>query len=55
MEEMDKAADMAGNNVELFLYYFEKNVKENAKLSELRDSLLPKLMSGELEVSEIDF
>lgn len=30
-EEMDKAADMAGNNVELFLYYFEKNVKEKVR------------------------
>ena len=30
-EEMGKAADMAGNNVELFLYYFEKNVKEKVR------------------------
>ena len=28
---------------------------ENAKLSELRDTLLPKLMSGELDVSNIEF
>lgn len=28
------------------------NVKENSRLSHLRDTLLPKLMSGELEVSE---
>ena len=27
--------------------------KENARLTELRDSLLPKLMSGELDVSEL--
>lgn len=27
---------------------------ENAKLSELRDSLLPRLMSGELDVSDLD-
>ena len=27
---------------------------ENEKLTSLRDSLLPKLMSGELEVSDID-
>ena len=30
------------------------NQKENINLSELRDALLPKLMSGELEVSDID-
>ena len=30
------------------------NQKENIKLSELRDTLLPKLMSGELDVSNID-
>lgn len=37
---------------------FEKiwaNQSENEKLSSLRDILLPKLMSGELDVSEIDF
>lgn len=30
------------------------NQQENQRLSELRDSLLPKLMSGELDVSNID-
>ena len=30
------------------------NQEENIKLAELRDSLLPRLMSGELDVSEID-
>lgn len=30
------------------------NQRENQQLSELRDSLLPKLMSGELDVSDID-
>lgn len=30
------------------------NQEENIKLAELRDSLLPKLMSGELDVSDID-
>lgn len=30
------------------------NKQENIKLSEIRDSLLPKLMSGELNVSNID-
>lgn len=32
----------------------EKNIKENSCLSKLRDSLLPKLMSGELDVSDLD-
>lgn len=31
------------------------NEEENRRLSELRDTLLPKLMSGELDVSNIDF
>ena len=30
------------------------NQKENIKLSELRDALLPKLMSGEIDVSDLD-
>ena len=28
--------------------------RENSKLEELRDSLLPRLMSGEIDVSDID-
>lgn len=32
----------------------EANIIENNKLTELRDALLPKLMSGELDVSNID-
>lgn len=31
-----------------------KNQQENTRLSELRDTLLPKLMSGELDVSRFD-
>lgn len=30
------------------------NQKENARLTQLRDTLLPKLMSGELDVSDIE-
>ena len=33
----------------------ESNKKENIKLSTLRDTLLPKLMSGELSVEEVSF
>lgn len=32
----------------------ENNIKENQKLAETRDKLLPKLMSGEIDVSDID-
>lgn len=32
----------------------QHNTKESSTLAELRDSLLPRLMSGELDVSEID-
>ena len=32
----------------------ENNIKENQKLAETRDKLLPKLMSGELDVSNIE-
>ena len=31
-----------------------QNTRESSKLAELRDSLLPRLMSGELDVSELD-
>ena len=33
---------------------YEANVIENAKLANVRDTLLPRLMSGELDVSDID-
>lgn len=33
---------------------WEANNNENVKLASLRDTLLPKLMSGELDVSDID-
>lgn len=32
----------------------QQNTRESSKLAELRDSLLPRLMSGELDVSSID-
>ena len=32
----------------------ETNYLENQRLVQLRDSLLPKLMSGELDVSDLD-
>lgn len=33
----------------------ENNIKENQKLAATRDRLLPKLMSGEIDISNIDF
>lgn len=36
------------------IHAIEANSKENRRLSELRDILLPKLMSGEIDVSKID-
>jgi len=33
----------------------QQNTQESSKLVELRDSLLPRLMSGKLDVSDIDF
>ena len=32
---------------------YESNIEENKRLSELRDTLLPKLMSGEIDVTSI--
>ena len=32
----------------------ELNQEENTRLSQLRDALLPKLMSGEIDISNID-
>lgn len=34
--------------------HFQVNLLENDKLAELRDALLPRLMSGELDVSDLD-
>ena len=36
------------------IHAIEANNTENRRLSELRDILLPKLMSGEIDVSKID-
>ena len=32
----------------------ESNIAENYKLAQIRDSLLPKLMTGELDISKLD-
>ena len=42
------------DTLDQFLFsQIESNKKENIKLSTLRDTLLPKLMSGELSVEEV--
>ena len=37
-----------------FMKQYQVNLLENDKLAELRDALLPRLMSGELDVSDLD-
>lgn len=39
---------------EAILKTIQHNQQENKNLSDIRDTLLPKLMSGELDVSELD-
>ena len=39
--------------VSLF-FQIENNTKESRRLAQLRDTLLPRLMSGELKVNEIE-
>lgn len=41
-------------SIEPIMSLIHSNVNENLRLVSLRDTLLPKLMSGELDVSEID-
>ena len=52
--------DMDNMKVKEFCEYVEPlvkavlyNSKENARLAELRDTLLPRLMSGELKINDI--
>lgn len=46
--------NMLNNVVENIYKNIAKNNNENQRLSEIRDSLLPKLMSGEIDVSKVD-
>ena len=36
------------------MHLIANNAKENKRLTELRDNLLPKLMSGEIDVSKVE-
>ena len=49
-ETLAKFEALAGS----LMAQWEANNNENVKLASLRDTLLPKLMSGELEVSDLD-
>ena len=42
------------NLVGQLMKQYEANLLENVKLAELRDTLLPRLMSGEIDISDID-
>lgn len=42
------------NKVEPFFKMIAKNCFENERLAAIRDALLPKLMSGEIDVSQVD-
>lgn len=42
------------NNVSPMMHKMAANALENIKLAQLRDTLLPKLMSGEIDVSKVD-
>lgn len=50
--EMPDPGDVVGLD-DLFAAY-RANVDENRRLEELRDALLPRLMSGEIDVSKVD-
>lgn len=49
------ATEFFEREVSPFMEKIYSNMIENQKLAQLRDSLLPKLMSGEIDVSEIKF
>ena len=42
------------NTVEALYEKIEQNNQENTRLAAIRDALLPKLMSGEIDVSNVD-
>lgn len=50
-QELEEFNSVAKPSVELIV----ANQEENRRLTELRDGLLPRLMSGEIDVSKVDF
>lgn len=51
----ENALDQFNSVVKLITEFIISNQNENIRLADLRDSLLPKLMSGEIDVSDINF
>ena len=49
-----KALDRFNRLAKSYFLLLKKNTEESRRLAELRDTLLPKLMSGELKVNEIE-
>lgn len=49
-----KTLDRYSNFAEALLLQILENEKESLELSQIRDVLLPKLMSGEIDVSQVD-
>lgn len=50
----DKALKQFNDLIEPMALHMYRNLEENKRLAELRDALLPRLMSGEINVGEID-
>lgn len=48
--EFDKFSNLVGNNIKMI----QENEKSNEELSQLRDTLLPKLMNGEIDLDNIE-
>lgn len=46
--------DLYNNNVSALFKKIGLNIKENQRLIQLRDALLPKLMSGEIDISNVN-
>ena len=46
--------NLFNNNIKELLNLISENIKENIELTNLRNSILPKLISGELEINEIN-
>ena len=49
-----EALEAFENIVSAMYLQLERNTQQSGKLAEVRDTLLPRLMSGELDVSEVD-
>lgn len=49
-----KIFDVLSKRIKQFLLKIEKNEQENETLAELRDTLLPKLMNGEINLNKIE-